>query len=441
MASGGSEETSDTKKNSMHLGETQRLRRDNDQKRPGHANPDTECSDLDTLSDIFYRHIALTSDHPLGLTVSKAEGPLIILEDGTEITDLISGIAVSAVGHRHPKVVEAIRQQIDRHLHVMVYGEFVQESQVLLAELLADQLPGPLDTVYFCNSGAEAVEGALKVAKKATGRSGMVAFEGSYHGDTHGALSVTGRQVYRKPFLPLLPEVRFLPFDDPNALDRIGSDDACVIVEPIQGEGGIRVPGDAWMRALHKRCRDVGALLIFDEIQTGLGRTGTLFAYEQVGLVPDIMCLAKALGGGMPLGAFVSSGRILSVIRNEPPLSHVTTFGGHPVSCAAGHAALQVILDERLSDRANEIGARMRKMLVHDHIVEIRGRGAMLGMELRDAALTAAVVSQCLAKGVLLGWTLHSDTLVRLAPPLNIPMVVLEEACSTILQVLDEQTR
>jgi acetylornithine/succinyldiaminopimelate/putrescine aminotransferase len=382
--------------------------------------------------------VAWTSDSPIGVEVSSAEGPYIHLSDGSKLVDFISGIAVSSVGHRHPRVVEAIHEQVDRHLHVMVYGEFVLRAQVRFAELLASHLPPALQVVYFTMSGTEANEGALKLAKKHTGRTGLVAFERSYHGDSHGSLSVTGRDVYRAPYEPLLPGVTFLPFDDMMALDAISEESACVIVEPIQGEGGIRVPSHDWMKRLRERCTETGALLIFDEIQTGFGRTGTLFAFEGFGVVPDIITFAKAMGGGMPLGAFVASAGIMATLRDNPPLSHVTTFGGHPVSCAAAHAALEVIVDERLPERARTIEQRVRGALGHTRIREIRGRGAMLGMVLASRAITETVVRRCLERGILLGWTLHSDSLVRIAPPLNIPFDVLDEALATICAVLDE---
>lgn len=394
---------------------------------------------MPTLEDRFARHVAWTSDHPIGLTVEHAEGPFIYLTNGHRIIDFISGIAVSSLGHRHPSVVKAIKAQVDRHLHVMVYGEFVQRPQVAFASLLARYLPPELQVVYYTMSGTEANEGALKLAKKYTGRTKLVAFAHSYHGDTHGSLSVTGRSVYQDPFRPLLPNVEFLPFNDLDALQTIDDETACVITEPIQGEGGINVPSLEWMQALRSRCTEVGALLIFDEIQTGFGRTGTLFAFEEFGVVPDIMTVAKAMGGGMPLGAFISSAEIFATLRNDPPLSHVTTFGGHPVSCAAAHAALQVLLDDNLPARAKEVEAHVRSMLNHPLIVEVRGRGAMLGMELVNREMTEKVVNRCLEEGVLLGWTLHSNTLVRLAPPLSIPFDVLDAALGIIVESLDKE--
>lgn len=391
------------------------------------------------ISENFSRHIAWTSDEPLGLEIDFAEGAYLYLKDGRRIVDLISGIAVSSLGHRHPRVVEAIHRQVDRHLHVMVYGEFIQQAQADFAALLARQLPEALQVAYFTMSGTEANEGALKLAKKFTGRTKMVAFERSYHGDTHGSLSVTGRQVYQAPFRPLLPGVTFLPFNDVEALAAIDGQTACVITEPIQGEGGIRVPSDAWMRALRNRCTETGALLIFDEIQTGFGRTGTLFAFEGFGVTPDILTLAKAMGGGMPLGAFVASEAIMGALRNNPPLSHVTTFGGHPVSCAAALANLEVLVEQKLPARSLEIGRRVRNKLQHPLIQEVRGKGAMLGLELADAVVTARAVAHCLNHGVLLGWTLHSNSLVRIAPPLTIPFDVLDQALQVILDALNEE--
>ena len=385
----------------------------------------------------FVRHLAWTSDHPLGLEIERAEGPFLVLTDGRKLIDFISGIAVSSLGHRHPSVLRAIRDQLDRHLHVMVYGEFIQAPQVRLAKQLASVLPSTLDSVYFTMSGTEANEGALKLAKKYTGRGRMVAFEQSFHGDTHGSLSVTGRHVYQDPFRPLLPGVTFLPFGDFEALECIDDTVACVIAEPIQGEGGMRLPPPGWFRALRARCTAVGALLVLDEIQTGFGRTGHLFAFEHEDIVPDILTLAKAMGGGMPLGAFVANTEVMQSLRRDPPLSHVTTFGGHPVSCAAAHATLQVLQDEGLAERALWVEERVRTKLGHTLITDLRGRGAMLGMDLVNTRVANQVVEQCLQRGVLLGWTLHSGTVIRIAPPLNIPEDTLNEVLDIITEVLD----
>ena len=375
----------------------------------------------------FLRHIAQTSDAPIGLEIDRAEGPFLYTTDGRRITDFISGIAVSSLGHGHPEVVEAVREQAGRHMHVMVYGEFIQRPQSAFAALLAAQLPETLQRIYFTNSGTEANEGALKLAKKHTGRSRMVAFRNSYHGDSHGSLSVTGRDVYRDPFLPLLPDVHFGEFNDPAAIALITPQTACVILEPIQGEGGIRPADPAWLASARQACDATGALLIFDEIQSGFGRTGRLFAFMEHGIVPDILAMAKSMGGGMPLGGFAASDAIFAAFRDNPPLNHVTTFGGHPVSCAAAHAALTVLLRDGWMRRAPVIEARIRQALGSlPGVVEIRGRGAMLGLQLGSFEQTQAFVEGCFKQGILLGWTLHSNTLVRLAPPLTIPDDVLD---------------
>ena len=382
----------------------------------------------------FYSHIALTSDEPMALEVESAEGPFIYTKDGKRYVDFISGIAVSSLGHRHPAVTEAIKKQVDRHLHVMVYGEFIQDPQSDYAALLTSQLPEALDRVYFVNSGTEANEGALKLAKKFTGRHKFVAFTNGYHGDTQGSLSVTGRDVYRDPYLPLLPDVHFLDFNSYESLETIDEETAAVIMEPVQGEGGI-IPADKeWLRQVRERCSSKGALLIFDEIQTGFYRTGSLFAFQDYEVVPDILCLAKAMAGGMPMGAFVSSSEIFEVFRHDPPLNHVTTFGGHPVSCAAAYGTLSELLKGHFAGKAEQIESLVRSTLQADGIVEIRGKGAMLGMELQNKELTRKVVEHCLEKGIILGWTLHSNTLVRLAPPLIIDPELLEETLQTILQ-------
>lgn len=386
----------------------------------------------------FYKHVAQTSDFPMGVEVDYAEGPFIYTKDGCKILDLISGIAVSSLGHRHPAVIEAIKAQLDRHLHVMVYGEFIQDTQSAFADLLCSELPDGLDQVYLVNSGTEANEGALKLAKKFTGRSKLMGFKNSYHGDTHGSLSVTGRDVYRDPFLPLLPEVIFGQFNHNESLDLITEELAAVILEPIQGEGGIIEARREWLLELSKRCKKHGVLLIFDEIQSGFGRTGSLFAFMQYGVQPDILCMAKAMGGGMPIGGFASSREIFEVFRKDPALCHVTTFGGHPVSAAAAHANLKTLLDEQLIERAQLIESTVKHTLQHPDIVEVRGRGAMLGMQLRSQPLTQQVVEHCMREHhIMLGWTLHSDTLVRIAPPLIIEEELLLEACEHILNAIE----
>ncbi|HKI47365.1 MAG TPA: aminotransferase class III-fold pyridoxal phosphate-dependent enzyme [Balneolales bacterium] len=395
----------------------------------------------DIYTDSFYRHIAQTSDSPMALEIDYAEGPFIFTKDGKRYLDLISGIAVSSLGHRHPAVVRAVKEQVDRHMHVMVYGEYIQKPQSQLAELLTSLLPEKLDRVYFVNSGTEANEGALKLAKKHTGRHKLVSFHNSYHGDSHGSLSVTGREVYRKPFQPLLPDVHFLNYNSTEGLDAIDDQTAAVILEPIQGEGGV-IPADKeWLKKVRQACDDAGAVLIFDEVQTGFGRTGYLFAFEYYDVVPDIMTLAKAMGGGMPIGGIVSSSGIFEGFKHDPPLNHVTTFGGHPVSCAAAYAALRALISEGWIGRAGMIEEKARAILQGPGIVEVRGRGAMLGLELENRELTRKVVEECLQKGIILGWTLHSNTLIRIAPPLIIGEKVLEEALETIVEVIRVHNR
>jgi acetylornithine/succinyldiaminopimelate/putrescine aminotransferase len=377
----------------------------------------------------------------LGLEVSHAEGPFIYTTDGRRFTDFISGIAVSSLGHRHPKVVQAIHEQVDKHLHVMVYGEFVQKPQVDFAELLISNLPKKLEQIYLVNSGTEATEGALKLAKKYTGRTKLIGFTNSYHGDTHGSLSVTGRDVYRDPYLPLLPDVHFLDFNSFENLSLIDEETAAVIMEPIQGEGGIIPAQSKWLREIRNRCDEVGALLIFDEIQSGFGRTGKLFAFQDLEVVPDILCIAKAMGGGMPIGGFVSSKEIFQSFKYDPPLNHVTTFGGHPVSSAAAYANLKELLNGNYLDRALEIEQKVKNTLKGNGITEVRGRGAMLGLQLESWELTRKVVEECFEKGILLGWTLHSNTLVRLAPPLIIEEVLLDEVLDNIMKAVNKHAK
>ncbi|GAB5409369.1 MAG: aspartate aminotransferase family protein [Balneolaceae bacterium] len=388
----------------------------------------------------FKNTIAQTSDAPLGLEISHAEGPFLYTTDGKRYIDFISGIAVSSLGHRHPKVIEAIKEQIDKHLHVMVYGEFIQKPQLEFAELLISILPNGLDQVYFVNSGTEANEGALKLAKKHTSRTKLIAFKNSYHGDTHGSLSVTGRDIYRDPYLPLLPDVHFLDFNSFEGLDIIDDHTAAVILEPIQGEGGIIESDKKWLKEIRKRCTDSGTLLIYDEIQSGFGRTGKMFAFEHYGITPDILCLAKAMSGGMPMGAFVSSKENFEAFMYNPPLNHVTTFGGHPVSCAAALANLKELLDGDYLENAQRIEKKVKDRLKGKGIVEVRGKGAMLGLQLESWELTKAVVEQCFSLGIMLGWTLHSNTLIRLAPPLIIEEDLLNDVLTVISMSIEQQS-
>jgi acetylornithine/succinyldiaminopimelate/putrescine aminotransferase len=358
----------------------------------------------------------------MALDVERAAGATVWDRDGRAWLDLLAGMGVANVGHAHPDVVRAIAAQAARHLHVMVYGEMVQEPQVALAGALAARLSPPLSVVYFTNSGAEAIEGALKTARKHTGRPRFVAFEGGFHGDTWGALSIGGNPLYRTPFEPLLPAVTLLPFDDVAALDAIDDRVAAVVVEPVQAEGGVRIPSREFLPALRRRCDQTGALLVLDEVVSAFGRTGRLFAHEHWGVVPDLLVLAKALGGGMPLGAFVGAPGVMQTLRHDPPLAHVTTFGGHPVSCAAGLAALRVLERDRLCERAARLGATLRERLGQltgrGGLTAVRGLGMLLGLEFTDAAACARLAARARERGLILNWTLHRDTVVRLAPPL-----------------------
>jgi acetylornithine/succinyldiaminopimelate/putrescine aminotransferase len=380
----------------------------------------------------FLRNVAQTSDSPIGLVVERAEGCVLHTAGGREYLDLLAGIGVAALGHGNPRVKAAIHEQAERHLHVMVYGELVQQSQAALARRLCSLLPAPLDNVYFTNSGTEAVEGALKLARKATGRTWLLSCHGGFHGDTMGSVSMGGNPVYKTPFEPLLGDVAQIDFNSFEALHCIDERYAAVLVEPVQAEAGVVLPKAGWLAALRARCTEVGALLVFDEVLTGMGRCGTMFAFEQFGAVPDVLVLAKALGGGLPLGAFVASRATMRTLAHDPALAHVTTFGGHPLSCAAGLASLEVLLEEELPARAARLGAwfadRLRSRLPAPEVREVRHAGMLIGLEMDTAALAASFTQACRSEGLLRGWTLHDDRVVRLAPPLVIREAELDDA-------------
>jgi acetylornithine/succinyldiaminopimelate/putrescine aminotransferase len=372
------------------------------------------------------------------LEIEKAEGVFMYGPSGEKYLDLVSGVSVSNTGHRHPKVVEAIKNQVDSYLHLMVYGEMIQTPQVKYAGRLASILPGQLNCIYFVNSGSEAVEGALKLAKRYTGRSRIIYFTNSYHGSTHAALSVQGSEKYRNAFRPLMPDPEMTDFNDFDSADKIGNHTACVIVEPIQAEAGVILPRTGFLELLRERCSKHGALLIFDEVQTGFGRTGTMFAIDRYGIVPDILVLAKALGGGMPLGAFISSGEIMSSLINNPRLGHITTFGGHPVCCAAGLASLEVMIEEKLAESCASKSALFKKELNHPEIAGIRGEGLLLAVQLRSPEHVQKIIAKAPEYGLLLDYFLFCNDAFRIAPPLVISENEIKYACRQLLSLIDD---
>jgi acetylornithine/N-succinyldiaminopimelate aminotransferase len=391
-----------------------------------------------TNRQLFQLHLGQTSPAPLMLEIEKAEGVWLFGTGGKKYIDLISGVSVSNTGHRHPKVVAAIKDQVDSYLHLMVYGEIIQSPQVKYAEKLSSLLPEYLSSVYFVNSGSEAIEGALKLAKRYTGKSKIVYFANSYHGSTHAALSIQGSPVYKSAFLPLLPDTWQIPFNDFSALDIIDDKCACVIIEPVQAEAGVIYPVEGWLGEIRRRCTDSGTMLIFDEVQTGFGRTGDLFAINKFGIIPDILVLAKALGGGMPLGAFISSKKIMDTLTFNPPLGHITTFGGHPVCCAAGLASLEVIVDENLASLSRSKEKLFRQLLLHEMISEIRGEGLLLAVQLKNNEYIPWIIEHAPEYGLLLDYFLFNPGSFRIAPPLIISNDEITEACSRLKKLLDD---
>ncbi|GAB2574842.1 aspartate aminotransferase family protein [Spirosoma areae] len=398
---------------------------------------DTYIMPTVTNRQLFFEHIAQTSDFPLGLEIERAEGIYLFGRDeNTRYIDLISGIGVSNVGHRHPRVLDAIQNQLDKYLHLMVYGEYVQTPQTELAHALVKTLPAGLDTVYFTNSGTEAVEGAMKLAKRYTGRTEIVSCFNAYHGSTQGALSLSGDENFKRNYRPLLPDIRHIRHGNQADIDQISHRTAAVVMEVIAGEAGVRVPDAGYLQAVRQRCTDMGALLIFDEIQTGFGRTGTFWAFEDFGTIPDVLLCAKGMGGGMPIGAFISSAEVMSVFRHNPILGHITTFGGHPVSCAASLATLQVIQTEKLQKQAEAKGQLFRQLLQHPAIREVRGKGLMLAVEFASFEVLKPIIDRAIEKGVITDWFLFCNNSMRIAPPLIITDDQIREACAVILAAI-----
>ncbi len=389
--------------------------------------------------ELFLRHVAQTSDLPLlgvDVNIKEAKGVKLIDANGKEYIDLISGISVSNVGHCHPKVIKAINEQSQKFMHLMVYGEFNQSPQVQYAKQLTDLLPPQLNSVYFTTSGSEATEGTLKLAKRVTGRTEIICFKNAYHGSTHGALSVMGDEFFKNSFRPLLPDIKILEYNNLKELEQITSKTAAVIIEPIQGEAGVRKADKDFLKALRKKCDTHCALLIFDEIQSGFGRTGTLFAFEQVEVIPDVLLIAKGMGGGLPIGAFVSSTKLMGCLTNDPVLGHINTFGGNAVCVAAAKATLEVIIEEKLSARAKEIEKIIKENLQHKLIKELRVFGALGAVDYGSEELNMRIIKSCIEAGVITDWFLFCSTAMRIAPPLTIKDKELISALQKIKTVL-----
>lgn len=387
---------------------------------------------------LFFQHVAQTSDAPLAIHVKKASGSVIWDDNGKEYIDLIAGISVCNIGHRHKDVVAAIRKQTNDYLHVLVYGEMIESPQVQYAQLLAEHLPSSLNSVYFTNSGAEAVEGAMKLGKRATGRNDIIAFSKSYHGSTQGALSLLGDEYWRNAFRPLLPAVFHYEYNTYDVLNNINENTACVVMETIQAERGVYKPSGSWMQAVRKKCTETGTLLILDEIQAGFGRTGTLWAFQQFDIIPDILLLGKALGGGMPLGAFIADKMLMNDLSHDPVLGHITTFGGHPVCCAAGFAAFKALLKKDMVKKVAKKEKLFLKLLQHPAIKEVRSTGLLIAVEFPEETFNKRIINYCIRNGVLTDWFLFAPQCMRIAPPLNISTKEIETACDVIINALDE---
>jgi acetylornithine/succinyldiaminopimelate/putrescine aminotransferase len=392
---------------------------------------------MDYSEDTFFKKLAPTSPHPFLISVERAEGVCLYSATGKRYIDMISGIAVSNVGHRHPKIVKAIKDQVDKYLHVMVYGEYIQSPSNLLAEKLTSLLPPNLNCCYFVNSGTEANEAALKLAKRVTGRTEMIACRKSYHGSTHGSLSISGNEVKKRAFRPLLPDVKFIDFNNPADLDQITERTACLIMETIQGDAGVRIPSKEYLQAVRKKCTATGTLLIFDEIQCGMGRTGKLFAFEHFDVVPDILTLAKSFGGGLPIGSFISSFENMQTLASKPMLGHITTFGGNPVCCASALAVLEIIEEESLLATVELKGKLIEELLTHSKVKEVRRFGLLFAFDFDSEERVNRIVQFAKEQGVICYWFLSHPNSFRIAPPLTITEAEIREACAIILQAID----
>lgn len=385
---------------------------------------------------LFLQHVAQTSDTPLAIEVRKARGSKLWDKEGKEFIDLIAGISVCNVGHRHPAVIKAIKAQLDDYLHVLVYGEMLETPQIEYAKLLAENLPFGLDCVYFTNSGAEAIEGAMKLAKRTTGRTKIIAFNNSYHGSTQGALSIIGDEYWRNAFRPLLPGIQHLEYNSDEVIEEIDENTACLIMETVQAERGVFKPEKKWIQAVREKCTQTGTLFILDEIQAGFGRCGTLWAFEQYNVIPDILLLGKALGGGMPLGAFIASNDLMNNLTKDPVLGHITTFGGHPVCCAAGLAALEVLLKKNIHQKVSKKEKLFASLLQLPGVKEVRTAGLLIAVEFEDEKTNKKIINHCIKNGVLTDWFLFAPHCMRIAPPLNISSKEILKACGVIAEGL-----
>ena len=387
----------------------------------------------------FFKYQAQTTPYAAGFEVEKAEGSYIYGKDGRAYLDFVAGVSANTLGHSHPKVVNAIKEQADKYLHVMVYGEYAQEKPVELCRLLAEATPEPLEVTYLVNSGAEAIDGALKLAKRYTGREEIISMKNSYHGNTHGALSVSGNEFHKREFRPLLPMISFIEFNNEEEFSKITEKTACVIAETIQGAAGFLTPSQNYFKNLKKRCEEVGALLILDEIQPGFGRTGKLFSFEHYDMVPDILVMGKGMGGGVPVGAFMSSAEIMKSLQHSPKLGHITTFGGNPLIAAASYETLKEVLDSGLMNEVDEKEKLFRELLVHPKIKKVNGRGLMLAVELESPEYTLEVAKRCMEKGLIVFWQLYRNEFMRISPPLTISKEEIKKGCEIILEALNEE--
>ena len=387
----------------------------------------------------FFKYQAQTTPYAAGFEVEKAEGSYIYGKDGRAYLDFVAGVSANTLGHSHPKVVNAIKEQADKYLHVMVYGEYAQEKPVELCRLLAEATPEPLEVTYLVNSGAEAIDGALKLAKRYTGREEIISMKNSYHGNTHGALSVSGNEFHKREFRPLLPMISFIEFNNEEEFSKITEKTACVIAETIQGAAGFLTPSQNYFKNLKKRCEEVGALLILDEIQPGFGRTGKLFSFEHYDMVPDILVMGKGMGGGVPVGAFMSSAEIMKSLQHSPKLGHITTFGGNPLIAAASFATLKEVLESGLMNEVEEKEKLFRELLVHPKIKKVNGRGLMLAVELESPEYTLDVAKRCMEKGLIVFWQLYRNEFMRISPPLTISKEEIKKGCEIILEALNEE--